>query len=88
MSIDAAVITPLERVFSAVPGGSSPVIRALYGTALGGALVWTVRPAVMFTEEGALRPWAVTADASDKSATYFPWWMGIALPAIVMGILI
>lgn len=85
--LENAIITPFEKVFTVLPGGTSPSIRALYGGVGGYAVVTLVKPGFMYDAAGNPRPWALTApDAAD--ATLFPWWMGVLFPALLFGVFI
>ena len=80
-------ISPLERVFLAVPGGAYPAGRAAMGAAAGLGVMYFLRPSMSFFSDGTARPWIVT-NWNDAEATVFPWWAYPALPAVIFGILL
>lgn len=85
--VDRAIITPIENVVGALPLGRYPAGRALWGAAAGGAIVFGLKPDFMFTSTGAERPW-IFFEPKNPEATIFPWWAGIAVPALLLGVFV
>ena len=83
-AIDRDVITPLENFIGKLPGGSSPLGRSAIGAVLGGVIVFGLKPKIMF-KDGKPLPWSWT-DPGDPLSTPFPWWMGVILPAVILGV--
>ena len=89
--MESVVIQPIENAVGKLPMGIYPAGRFVYGAALGSAIVFGLRPKIMWTKSGKdtylARPWIVTSpDAAD--ATMFPWGAGVLLPALVMSFLL
>ncbi len=81
-----AAMDALESTVARLPGGASPEVRALWGAGIGAALVYGLKPDFMFTKTGATKPWSVTHPGA--GSTPFPAWMGVVLPAFILGVLI
>jgi hypothetical protein len=41
----------------------------------------------MFKADGSERPWIVF-ESQNPEATIFPWWAGIAVPAVLLGVFV
>jgi len=77
-----------EKIFDSfglMTGDSAPIKRALFGAVLGGVLVTWVKPQLMFTENGAAKPWSLF---SSDNSTPVPWYLVSVLFAFVCGVLI
>ena len=85
--IDNAIVTPLETLFSYVPGGHSPAIRAAIGFAGGAAFAHFVKPSVSYDADGKPRPWIVT-NSKDANGTWFPYWAWSVLPGALAGLFV
>jgi hypothetical protein len=86
-ALDNAIITPIERGFSALPGGTEPAIRSLYGGAIGAAIVFGLKPSFMFMPGGQPKRWFVF-EPDDPNSTWMPYWAGVLLPAFFFGVMI
>lgn len=88
-AIDSVILDPVENALDAVglmQGPFAPVKRTVVGGAIGAGIVFGLQPALAFNEDGSLRPWSLTS--SEPDATPVPWWLMVAFPAFVLGILI
>ena len=85
--IDRAIMTPIESVIGALPLGQYPAGRAIWGAGIGGAVVFGLKPELMFKADGSERPWIVF-ESQNPEATIFPWWAGIAVPAVLLGVFV
>ena len=87
------VIKPLEKMAKALPGGKSPIVRTLYGAALGAAIVYAIKPTFAWDPslnggKGGWRPFAPTAPPGTANPTYFPYWAVIGLTGALFGVFI
>ena len=88
-TVDDVVLAPIEDALDAVglmQGAAAPLKRTAVGLALGGIVVFGLKPSLFFNPDGSLRPWSMTSN--DANATPVPWWVGVAFPAVVLGVLI
>lgn len=88
-TIDDVILAPVEDVLDSVglmEGAAAPLKRTAVGLALGGIVVFGLKPALFFNTDGSLRPWSMMS--ADPNATPVPWWVGVAFPAVVLGVLI
>ena len=79
---DRAVLSPAERLFSKLPMGTEPSGRAIYGLAAGAAVTFGLKPSIMFNANGSPRPWIFLDNNAADNPTVFPWWAGVAAPAV------
>lgn len=87
--VERAIITPLENLIAKLPFGTEPLGRGLYGAGLGAALVFGFKPDFMFTKDGKEKQWIVFDPKGAKgTTTIFPWWAGVALPGIILGVFV
>lgn len=89
-SLEGKILEPVEDLmdkFGLMQGEYAPVKRALVGAGLGAAVVFGLKPSLFWTKDGHLAPWRVT-NPKDPDATPFPWYLAVALPAVVLGVLI
>ena len=84
--VDKAIITPIETVVGALPLGRYPAGRAMWGAAGGAGLVFGLKPGFMFKDDQP-RPWIIFKP-DDPDATIFPWWAGVAVPAVLLGVFV
>lgn len=73
-----------EQFFDAIGlmrGEYAPVGRAAVSFALVSALVWAVRPSLMFTSDGSPKPYGA-------KGTSFPWYVLPTVAAVVGGVFI
>jgi len=90
-ALDDYILDPLEQGFDklgAMQGELAPLKRAAIGAAVGYAFVEIVKPSVAYDDNGKELPFTATADKTEPKTTYFPWWMFVAIPAFVSGVLI
>lgn len=88
--VDDLVLTPLESVMDSLGlmrGSTAPLKRAIVGAGVGAGIVYGIKPAIMFDDNGEPRPWAVT-NPDAANATMVPFWMGIAAPAVFLSVFI
>jgi len=86
--VDRFVVGPLENLLGSLPLGNYPAGRVIYGAALGAAIVFGLKPSLMFDKPSDQpRPWIIT-DPEGKNPTAFPWPAGLLIPAFVLGVLI
>lgn len=88
-TVDDVILAPVEDALDAVglmQGAAAPLKRTAVGLALGAGVVFGLKPSLFFNQDGSLRPWSMMSD--DPSATPVPWWVGVAFPAVVLGVLI
>ncbi len=76
------VIGGVEKGFDSIglmKGQSAPAKRFLFGSLVGGGLVYAAKPGFAFKEDGTPRPWAISSPHMDDK-TALPWFLpGIAL---------
>jgi len=88
--VDDVILDPLESAMDSMgmmQGPMAPLKRAAFGTAIGAAVVWGVRPSAVFKKDGkTFRPFALTS--GDKDATWTPWWLVAAAPGILLGVFV
>jgi len=87
--IDDVVMDPIENALDAVglmQGPLAPAKRTVVGAALGAAVTFAWKPEIAFNQDGTLRPWSAMSE--EPNATPMPWWMFVAFPALVLGVLI
>jgi hypothetical protein len=86
--LNTLIVDPLESGFDAIglgEGEFAPLGRAVVGGAIGYGIVIAFKPAVAYDEAGKERPFSI--DGSNNG-TLFPWWMFVAVPAIISSVLI
>lgn len=69
-------------------GDLAPLKRGLVGGAAGALVVYGFKPAFMFNPDGSARPFALGHPDKSGNPTWFPYWLGIAAPAVILGVLI
>ncbi len=89
----AAVYGAVEGVMDSMGmmrGSSAYAKRAAFGAVVGYAVVETVRPSIMYYDDGTARPWSfssfgATVDNNTKQqhSTWLPWWSGPLAGAVV-----
>lgn len=87
--IDKLVLDPVEDLLDKMgmmQGEYAPVKRAVFGAAVGAAVVWGTH-ADLFFKGNKLRPWKLL-HPNDPDATIFPWYLAVAGHAFVMAVLI
>jgi len=88
-TVDDVILAPVEDALDAVglmQGSAAPLMRTALGLAIGGGVVFGLQPSLFFNSDGSLRPWSMMSN--DPNATPVPWWVGVAFPAVVLGVLI
>lgn len=89
-SMDDKLLAPIEDAMDSLglmEGEYAPVKRALVGAGIGAAVVFGLKPALFWTKDGHLRPWGLT-HPDDPDRTPFPWFLALAVPATILGVLI
>lgn len=79
------VVIPVEKVFSALPFGSSPLGRVVLAGGAGLAFAYAVRPSCSFDANGNPRPWIVF-DQRNPEACVFPYWAYFVVPGVLFGL--
>jgi hypothetical protein len=67
-----------EKFFDSIGlmrGSMAPVYRGGFGFAVGGALMFAIRPSFFFHPDGSPKPWGVGYRGDPADATMIPWWM-------------
>lgn len=80
----------IERIldnFGLMTGDWAITYRLIIGGLLGGLIVTTLKPSIMFTEEGTPRPWNLLS-SGNENATSVPWWLAIVAGAMALGVFI
>lgn len=88
-TFDDAILEPVEHVLDTVglmQGTFAPLKRTLVGAGIGAVIAFGFQPRLCFNDDGSLRPWSLTSDATN--ATPIPWWMLVSFPAVILGVLI
>ena len=86
--LDKLIIDPIEELMDKMgmmQGEFAPLKRAAFGSAVGAAVVWSVKPKSMFIGDKP-RPWSLNNKTSE--ATMIPWWMAAMFPGIILGVFI
>jgi len=79
------IVAPIERLFLALPMGSSPLGRTLLAGGTGLGLAYALRPSFSFDAKGKPRPWIVF-DQRNPEATIFPLWAFFVVPGLIFGV--
>ena len=86
--LDKIIIDPIEELMDKMgmmQGEYAPLKRAAFGSTVGAALTWTIKPTVAF-EGDKPRPWKL--QSKDPDATYITWWMLAMFPGVILGVFI
>lgn len=76
------ILDKAEMVMGTI-GLNTPIKRFVFFNAMTGAIVWGLKPAVMFDpRNGNPRPW-ILINSKRKDATSLPWF----LPGLITGVL-
>jgi len=90
-NLDDVILAPVEHVMDSIglmQGSLAPLKRTMVGLGIGYGFATFVQPSFAYLPDGTPRPWILTAAAGDKTATYFPSWMVIGAPAVILGLMI
>lgn len=87
------IMEPVEDLLDAaglMQGELAPLKRTLVGAGLGYGVMSMWKPTWAYDDKGNPWPWRMTADKSipKDQTTAAPYWLGIVVPAFVLGVLI